>query len=99
MKRLLFFIFFFISVIGYSQNDSLYIKETSEAKSWSVSTTVGYINIPNPNLGNNVWGSVNLGYTKNNWNFTLWSGTNYWIDEKKPDLRLGISTTYTIFKW
>jgi len=66
---------------------------------WSLSTGIGYINITQPSLGNNVWGSVNLSYSKNNWNVTLWTGSNFWIEGRQPDLRIGLSTSYTILKW
>jgi len=70
-----------------------------ESKKFSFSSTAGYITIPQPNLGNNLWCSANLGYSKKNWNVTVWAGTNYWIEGRQPDLRLGISTSYTWIKW
>jgi len=68
-------------------------------KNWSLSGSTGFVTIPTPNLGNNIWGSVNLGYSKNNWSSSFWVGSNYWIEGRQPDLRLGISTTYTFLKW
>lgn len=66
---------------------------------FSLSSTVGFITIPQPNLGNNLWCSANLGYSKKNWNFTVWTGANYWIEGKQPDLRLGLSASYNWIKW
>lgn len=87
---------------GYSQSDSTFYGNCYNhvnSKDWSLSASLGYIGIPVPNISNNVWGSVNLGYSKKNWNVTLWTGGNYWVDERKPDLRIGLSTTYTLLKW
>ena len=104
MRKLLTMLAMALSIASYSQTDSLKIKQQKcenkpNLKGWSLSTSLGYINIPQPNLGNNVWGSVNLGYSKKNWNVTLWTGTNFWIEGRQPDLRIGVSTTYTILKW
>lgn len=83
------------------QSDSCYAMTNNDRqlKGWSLSTGIGYINIAQPNLGNNVWGSVNLSYSKKNWNVTLWTGSNFWIEGRQPDLRIGLSTSYTILKW
>lgn len=102
MKLLLFLLGIFIYIEGYSQSDSTiydsyYNRENP--KNWSLSASLGYIGIPVPNTSNNVWGSVNLGYSKRNWNVTLWTGTNFWIEGRQPDLRIGVSTTYTLLKW
>lgn len=66
---------------------------------FSLSSTFGFITIPQPNLGNNLWCSANLGYSKKNWNFTFWTGTNCWIEGKQLDLRLGLSASYNWIKW
>ena len=108
MKKLLIIASLLISSVCYSQmygyskpkeyrpND---ISTMTKLKGWSLSGSAGYINIPSPYLGNNVWGSVNLGYSKRNWNVTFWGGSNYWIEGKQPDLRLGVTTSYTFLKW
>lgn len=107
MKNLFLTIAMALSMACYSQQDSISLEKPYKQKitienreqPWSLSTSLGYINIPQPNLGNNVWGSVNIGYSKKNWNMTFWTGTNYWIEGRQPDLRIGLSTTYTIIKW
>ena len=106
-RALIFFLLIIISHVNYSQEmysikkpDTYFQKKKENGlKGFSISSTMGYINIPSPNLGNNVWVSGNLGYSKKNWNFVFWTGANYWIEGRQPDLRLGISTTYTWFKW
>ena len=104
MKILLVVVTLLLSSISYSQEEdgnALYQKEdvSKATKGWSLSATTGYITIPTPSFGNNVWGSVNLGYSKKNWNVTLWGGSNYWIEGRQPDVRLGLSTSYTFLKW
>ena len=83
----------------YEQSKASPITNTSIPTKWSLSVTSGYINIPTPNLGNNVWASSNISYSIKKWSITGWVGTNYWIEGRQPDLRLGVSTTYTILKW
>lgn len=83
----------------YDKSKESPVVNTSVPTNWSLSVTSGYINIPAPNLGNNVWVSSNISYSIKAWSITGWVGTNYWIEGRQPDLRLGISTTYTILKW
>jgi len=106
LKKIIFIILAItVSSSVYSQqplksySDTGKTQKTNQTKPFSLSTTAGYITIPQPNLGNNVWCSANLGWNRKNWNFTIWAGTNYWIEGRQPDLRLGVSTTYTWFKW
>ena len=105
LKKITFFILIMMSCSVYSQqslkgySDISETLKTERIKPFSLSTTAGYITIPQPNLGNNVWCSANLGWNRKNWNITVWAGTNYWIEGRQPDLRLGVSTTYTWFKW
>lgn len=66
---------------------------------WSLSTSLGYINVAVPYSGSNVWTSVNIGYGVKKWSFGAWAGCNYWVKGKQPDFRVGISTNYTIKKW
>ena len=106
LKKIIFVILaVMISYSVYSQQslknclDTGKTLKAKQAKPFSLSTTAGYITIPQPNLGNNMWCSANLGWNRKNWNITVWAGTNYWIEGRQPDLRLGVSTTYTWFKW
>jgi hypothetical protein len=103
-----FIILIIISIFSLSSIAQIENKPSSDSnitpkkykpKNWSLSSSTGFITIPTPNLGNNIWGSVNLGYSKNNWSSSFWVGSNYWIEGRQPDLRLGISTTYTFLKW
>jgi len=66
---------------------------------WTLSTSVGYINVIKPYSGSNVWSSLNINYNVKKWSFGAWVGCNYWINGKQPDFRVGISTNYTIKKW
>ena len=73
--------------------------QKSKPQHWSLSTSIGYINVTLPYSGHNVWTSVNIGYGIKRWSFGTWVGCNYWVKEKQPDFRVGISTNYTIKKW
>ena len=66
---------------------------------WSLSTSLGYIEVVNPYSGSNLWTSVNVGYSVKKWSFGTWVGYNYWIKGKQQDFRVGVSTNYTIKKW
>lgn len=101
MRKIILMMIFIFSVTAtlIAQENKDNRKKEDKQKNWSLSLSSGYINIPSPNLGNNIWGSANIGYSKNKWSFVLWAGSNYWIEGKQPDLRLGITTTYTILKW
>lgn len=91
------------SYLLQAQNNSQSLtKKTTQH--WSLSTSVGYINVSNPGLyqlklQSNVWSSINVNYTLKKWSFGVWTGANYWTNGKQPDLRLGLTTTYTIIKW
>lgn len=100
--KLLFLFLFTCSLNVFSQESSKCCTSnhaTKHSKDWSLGTSLGYINITKPSLGNNIWGSVNLSYSKKRWNITLWAGSNIWIEGKQPDLRVGVSTNYTVLKW
>lgn len=105
MKKLLFVLSLIVTLsLSAQTTEHSCCKETSKnleikPKNWSLGVSAGYINIPVPNLGNNVWGSANIGYSKKNWSLTAWCGANYWVTGRQPDLRLGLTTSYTIFKW
>ena len=73
--------------------------QKSKPQRWSLSTSLGYINVAVPYSGSNVWTSVNIGYGVKKWSFGAWAGCNYWVKGKQPDFRVGISTNYTIKKW
>ena len=77
---------------------------TPKPKPWSLSGSVGYINVstlknPVSRYQSNTWTSLNINYSTSKWSFGGWAGANYWIDSKQPDLRLGFSITRTIKKW
>ena len=77
---------------------------TTKLKPWSLSASVGYINVstikqPISRYQSNTWTSLNINYSTSKWSFGGWVGANYWIDSKQPDLRLGFSITRTIKKW
>jgi len=77
---------------------------TPKPKNWSLSASVGYINVstirqPVLRYQSNSWTSLNINYSTSKWSFGGWAGANYWIDSKQPDLRLGFSVTRTIKKW
>ena len=77
---------------------------TPKPKSWSLSGSIGYINVstikqPVSRYQSNTWTSLNINYSTSKWSFGGWAGANYWIDSKQPDLRLGFSITRTIKKW
>ena len=77
---------------------------TTKLKPWSLSASVGYINVstikqPISRYQSNTWTSLNINYSTSKWSFGGWTGANYWIDSKQPDLRLGFSVTRTIKKW
>ena len=77
---------------------------TTKLKPWSLSASVGYINVstikqPISRYQSNTWTSLNISYSTSKWSFGGWTGANYWIDSKQPDLRLGFSVTRTIKKW
>ena len=102
MKNLMICLSLFVSATVYSQTSSkpdLSTLKPKKSKDWSLGYSLGYINIPRPYIGDNVWTSLNLGYTKKNINVTMWGGLNYWVNEKQPDLRLGVTATYNILKW
>ena len=96
-------LFFSIPVLSQQCCDNKEERKVDENNPWSLSISSGYlsgtIDMKTLDIGNNVWGSVNLGYSVNNFNMTLWGGSNYWIDSKRPDYRFGLTTTYTILKW
>lgn len=73
-------------------------------KPWSLSSTVGYTNfstVKHPILRSqsNIWATLNINYSTNKWSYGTWGGYNYWLNEKTPDLRFGLSITRTITKW
>ena len=73
-------------------------------KPWVLSTSVGYVNVSNikpkgTTYQSNGWSSLNLNYNIKNWSFGTWAGANYYINGNQPDLRFGISITYTIKRW
>lgn len=92
MKKItLILLYVVISLTAFSQ--------TKKPQPWSLSTSVGYINVISPYSGSNVWTSVNVGYSVKKWSFVTWVGGNYWVKGKQPDFRVGVSTNYTIKKW
>ena len=98
MKTNLLLLSFFAATFSFAQIC------TPKPKNWSLSATVGYINVstikePVSRYQSNTWTSLNINYSTNKWSFGGWAGTNYWIDSKQPDLRLGFSVTRTIKKW
>jgi len=99
-KFILLAAFALISNLGISQccKDSKKVNQP-----WALSTSLGYINVSNTTIGpryqSNAWGSLNISYSTNRWTFGAWAGANYWVNGKQPDLRLGVTTTYTIKKW
>ena len=98
MKTNLLLLSFFAATFSFTQTC------TPKPKNWSLSSSVGYVNVstikqPIVRYQSNIWGSLNINYSTNKWSFGGWAGTNYWIDSKQPDLRLGFSVTRTIKKW
>ena len=101
MKKIVLAIAFaLLSNLGISQccKDSKKVTQP-----WALSTSLGYINVsnttPGPRYQSNAWGSLNISYSTRKWTFGAWAGANYWVNGKQPDLRLGVTTTYTIKKW
>jgi hypothetical protein len=77
---------------------------TPKPKNWSLSSSVGYVNVstikqPIVRYQSNIWGSLNINYSTSKWSYGGWVGTNYWVNGKQPDLRGGFSITRTIKKW
>jgi hypothetical protein len=107
MKNLIISIALLVSTIAYSQETPTYLPERDRsktqvkkiAKPWSLSLSLGYIGIPKPAIGSNVWGSTNLSYTVRNTTITGWGGANYWVEGNAPDLRLGLTITQTLIKF
>jgi hypothetical protein len=103
MKKVLLVLIILINV-NLSQAQQNSIESIQPIQSWSLSTSVGYINVSNPGLHqlklqSNVWSSINVNYSSKKWSFGTWVGANYWMNGKQPDFRLGLTTTYTIIKW
>lgn len=73
--------------------------QKTKPQPWSLSTSLGYINVAAPYSGSNIWSSLNINYNVKKWSFGTWIGGNYWVKGKQPDFRVGISTNYTIKKW
>jgi hypothetical protein len=99
-KFILLAAFALISNLGISQccKDSKKVNQP-----WALSASLGYISVSNTTIGpryqSNTWGSFNISYSTRKWTFGAWAGANYWVNGKQPDLRLGVTTTYTIKKW
>lgn len=110
MKSLLLAILLMSSSIVLSQENISYepgrqrpntskINKDKIEKPWSLSLSLGYIGIPRPAIGSNVWGSANLSYSVGNTTVTGWGGGNYWVEGNAPDLRLGLTITQTLIKF
>lgn len=98
MKKNLLLLSFLLAAFSFAQIC------TPKPKPWSLSASVGYINVstikqPVSIYQSNSWTSLNINYSTSKWSFGGWAGANYWIDSKQPDLRLGFSITRTIKKW
>ena len=98
MKKNLLLLSFLLAAFSFAQTC------TPKPKPWSLSASVGYINVstikqPVSIYQSNSWTSLNINYSTSKWSFGGWAGANYWIDSKQPDLRLGFSITRTIKKW
>ena len=100
MKKILLLTFVILNTYLLQAQDSI----NKPIQHWALSTSIGYINVSNTGLyqlkfQSNTWSSININYSAKKWSFGAWAGANYWIDGRQPDLRLGLTTTYTIIKW
>jgi hypothetical protein len=104
MKKLLLITVLFLSYsFAYSQTTQCESFKT-KPQHWALSASAGYINVSNvrpagPVYQSNGWSSLNLNYNIQNWSFGSWAGANYYINGKQPDIRMGVTVTYTIKKW